>query len=132
MGAEQQDRAVDRCNAVWTGGVSWARECKGDSSQRQQASGGGARDARHTGEAGQARVLAPQGAGANETASAASPGSLGTGAVGELVKRSQMLEEALRDVLATGTNLTGYLQAKGHIEVVGMINSGSQMTPVSK
>ena len=77
-------------------------------------------------------MLAPQGAGANETALAASPGSLGAEEAGELVKRSQMLEEALRDVLATGTNLTGYLQAKGHNEAVGMINSGSQMAPVSK
>ena len=77
-------------------------------------------------------VLAPQGARANETASAASPGSLGAGEAGETEKRSQMLEEALRDVLATGTNLTEFLQAKGHGEVVGMINSGSQMAPVSK
>ena len=77
-------------------------------------------------------MLAPQGAGANETASAVSPGSLCAGAAGELVKRSQMLEEALRDVLATDTNLTGYVQAKGHSEVVGTINSGSQMAPVSK
>ena len=77
-------------------------------------------------------VLAPQGARANETASAASPGSLGAGEAGETEKRSQMLEEGLRDVLATGTNLTEYLQAKGHGEVVGMIYSGSQMAPVSK
>ena len=48
------------------------------------------------------------------------------------MKRSQMLEEALRDVLATGTNLSEYLQAKGHSEVVGMINSGSQMPPAPK
>ena len=77
-------------------------------------------------------ALAPQGARANETASAASPGSLGAEEAGELVKRSQMLEEALRGVLATGTSHTGYLQAKDHNEVVGTINSGSQMAHVSK
>ena len=69
-------------------------------------------------------VLAPQGA------SAASPGSLGADEAEELVKKSQMLEEALRDVLATVTNLARYLQAKGHCEVVGMIDSGSQVAPV--
>ena len=41
-----------------------------------------------------------------------------------------MLEEALRDMLTTGTNITGFLHAKDHHEVVGMINSGSQVAPV--
>ena len=38
-----------------------------------------------------------------------------------------MMEEALRDVMTTGEGaaaFTGFLQARGHKEVVGMIGSG--------
>ena len=63
------------------------------------------------------------------TASAVSPGSLGTQETAELVRRSQMLEEAMREMLTTGTDVTGFLQSKGHHEVAGMIISGSQVAP---
>ena len=68
-------------------------------------------------------VLAPQGAVDNVTASAASPGSLGAQGTAELVRRSQMLEEALRSVQASG-DVSRFLQSKGHHEVAGMITSG--------
>ena len=68
-------------------------------------------------------VLAPQGAADNVTASAASPGSLGAQGTAELVRRSQMLEEALRSVQASG-DVSRFLQSKGHHEVAGMITSG--------
>ena len=77
-------------------------------------------------------VMAPQGAGANGTASAASPGGLGAKEAAELVRRSQVLEEALWEVMTTGEAapmVTGFLQATGHHEVVGMIESGSQKAP---
>ena len=70
-------------------------------------------------------LLVPQGAGANGIASAASPGGLGAQEADELARRSQVLEEALRVVMSTDTDVTGFLQAKGHHEVVGMIESGS-------
>ena len=47
--------------------------------------------------------------------------------IAELVRKSQVMEEALRDVMTTGQGVaafTGYLQARGHKEVVGMIESG--------
>ena len=43
-----------------------------------------------------------------------------------LARRSQVMEEALRDVLTSGKEdgaLKGFLQARGHKEVVGMIES---------
>ena len=58
------------------------------------------------------RVLAPQGASANGTASAALPGGLETQEVAELVRRRQMPEEALREVMTTGEAapvVTGFL-----------------------
>ena len=67
-------------------------------------------------------VLAPRGAGANGTASAALPGGLGAQEAAELVRRSQVLEEALREVLTTGEAapvVTRFLQANDHHEVVG-------------
>ena len=73
-------------------------------------------------------MLAPQGASANGTASAALPGGLGAQEVAELVRRSQVLEEALKEVMAPG-EVTEFLQASGHHEVVGMIKSGSQEAP---
>ena len=46
------------------------------------------------------------------------------------MRKSQMLEEAMREMLTTGTDVTGFLQLKGHHEVAGMIESGSQLAPV--
>ena len=132
MGATQQDGATDGCfvEADGRGSASTGadNQCRDDSSQGQQACGGGARDARHTGEAGQARGAGSTGVQGNATASVVSPGSLGAEEAEELVKKSQMLEETLRDVLATSTNLAGYLHAKDHRG--GVINSGSQVAPV--
>ena len=45
----------------------------------------------------------------------------------ELARRSQVVEGALRDVMATGEGaamITKFLQARGHNEVVEMIGSG--------
>ena len=77
-------------------------------------------------------VLAPQGAGDNETASAVSPRSLEAQEAAELARKSQMLEEALRDMVASGTDVSRFLQSKGHHEVAGMIGSGSQLAPASE
>ena len=46
--------------------------------------------------------------------------------VAELVRKSQVMEAALRDVMTTGEGaaaFTGFLQARSHKEVVGMITS---------
>ena len=55
--------------------------------------------------------------------------------VAELRRRYQAMEGALQDVLVLGEmgdTLTQLMQTRGHGEVVGMINSGSQLAPVSK
>ena len=52
---------------------------------------------------------------------------MGAQEIAEIVRRSQVMEKALRGVMTTGagaTAVTGYLQAKGHGEVVGIIASG--------
>ena len=58
---------------------------------------------------------------------------LGAQEAAELVRRrSQVLEEELREVLTTGEAtpvVTRFLQANDHHEVVGMIKSGSQEAP---
>ena len=69
-------------------------------------------------------MLAPQGAEDNVTASAASPGSLGAQRTTERARKSQMLEEALRQVQASGTDVSRFLESQGHYEVAGMITSG--------
>ena len=51
---------------------------------------------------------------------------MGPQEVAELVKRNQAMEVALQDVLTSGeraTAVAGWLQAKGHGEVVGAITS---------
>ena len=47
--------------------------------------------------------------------------------IAELVRKSQVTEEALRGVMTTGEGaaaFTRFLQGRGHTEVVGMIGSG--------
>ena len=77
-------------------------------------------------------VLAPQRAGDNETASVVSPGSLGAHEAAELARKSQMPEEALREMATSGVDVSRFLQSKDHHEVAGMIESGSQLAPVSE
>ena len=51
---------------------------------------------------------------------------MGSQEVAEVMRRSQALEAALKDVMSSGEGaavVTGYLQAKGHGEVVGIITS---------
>ena len=48
----------------------------------------------------------------------------GTQEAAELVKRSQVLEEARRDMLTTSIDDTEFLQAMGHHEVIEMIKPG--------
>jgi hypothetical protein len=77
-------------------------------------------------------ALAPQGAGDNETASAVSPCSLWAHEAAKVARRSQMLEEALREMAISGTDVSRFLQSKGHHEMAGMIESGSQGALVSE
>ena len=76
--------------------------------------------------------VAQQAADISGAAPAVRTGGLDVQEVAELKERRQTMEGALRDVMTTGQGATassGFLQARGHNEVVGMI--GSEGVPLS-